>query len=149
MIYTPLHSLTKITLVVTICLLVFSTTSCADNQTTPQVEATQAPSTATNSSQIETNQTDKTTANKLPTVVKSAVLSDATKRVSKPVAALRITDVQKESWGDSCLGLAQKDQLCAQVIVPGWKVVVTDGQNELVYRTDEKGKQVKLEDLQS
>ncbi len=149
MIYTPLHSLTKITLVVTICLLVFSTTSCADNQTnSPQVEATQTPSKATNSSQIETNLTDKTTTNELPPAVKSAVLSDATKRVSKPVAALRITDVQKESWGDSCLGLAQKDKLCAQVIVPGWKVVVTDGQRELVYRTDEKGKQVKLEDLQ-
>ncbi|MEA5594709.1 hypothetical protein [Rivularia sp. UHCC 0363] len=122
----------------TICLLVFSTTSCTNNQAnSPQIEITQTPAPPTNS-----------TNNKLSTAVKSAVLSDASKRVSKSIAELRITQAEKQSWGDSCLGLAQADKLCAQVIVPGWKVVVTDGKNELVYRTDEKGKQVKLEDLQ-
>lgn len=135
--YTPLHLLRKITLICTICLLVFSTTSCTNNQTnSPQIETTETPSTTSNPLD-----------NKLPTAVKSAILSDATKRTSKTVASLRITDAQKQSWKDSCLGLAQPGTLCAQVIVPGWKVVVTDGQNEWVYRTDEKGKQVKLEDL--
>ncbi|MBE9215873.1 hypothetical protein IQ247_24965 [Plectonema cf. radiosum LEGE 06105] len=137
--YTWLNLLRKITLICIICLLVFSTTSCTNNQTTsPEIEITQTPS-----------PTDNSTVNELPPAVKSAVLSDATKRVSKPVASLRITQVEKQNWGDSCLGLAEADQLCAQVIVPGWKVVVTDGQRELVYRTDEKGKQVKLEDLQT
>jgi hypothetical protein len=137
--YTPLHIVGQITFISIICLLVFSTTSCANSQTNPpQVEITQTPS-------IPSNPLD----NKLPTAVQSAVLSDATKRVSKPVAALRITDAEKQSWKDSCLGLAQRGTVCAQVIVPGWKVVVTDGQNELIYRTDEKGKQVKLEDSQT
>ncbi|MEL6164825.1 MAG: hypothetical protein AAFR37_14040, partial [Cyanobacteria bacterium J06628_3] len=73
------------------------------------------------------------------------VLSDANKRVSKPVAALRVTESEKQSWSDSCLGLSEPGKLCAQVIVPGWKVKVTDGQRELVYRTDDKGRLVKLE----
>lgn len=150
--YTSLNLPSKITLVSIFFSLVFSTTSCTNNQTKyPQVEIIKTPSTATNSSQLETTETPSKTTNstdnKLPTVVKSAVLSDATKRVSKPLGALRITQADKQNWGDSCLGLAQQDKLCAQVIVSGWKVVVTDGQNELVYRTDEKGKQVKLEDL--
>ncbi len=135
---TCLKLLRKITLLSTVFLLVFSTISCTDNQANPpQVEAIETPSPPTTSSTEE-----------LPATVQSAVLSDATKRVSKPVAALRITQTQKESWADSCLGLAESGKLCAQVIVPGWKVVVSDGQRELVYRTDEKGKQVKLEELQ-
>lgn len=135
--YPGLKLLPKITLLTIICLLVFSTISCSTNQNnSPQVEAIETPTTTTASSTDE-----------LPATVQSAVLSDATKRVSKPVGGLRITQTQKESWGDSCLGLAEPGTLCAQVIVPGWKVVVTDGQRELVYRTDEKGKQVKLEEL--
>jgi hypothetical protein len=135
--YTWLKLLRKITLVSIIYLLVFSTISCSDNQNnSPQVEAIETPIAATTSSTDE-----------LPATVKSAVVSDATKRINKPVAALRITQTQKENWGDSCLGLAEAGTVCAQVIVPGWKVVVTDGQRELIYRTDEKGKQVKLEEL--
>ena len=150
--YPWLNLLRTITLAFTICLLVFSTTSCTNNQTTsPEIETTPTLSIPESSPQVETTPTpspkDDSTVNELPPEVKSAVLSDATKRVSKSVSALRITQAQKQSWGDSCLGLAQPDTLCAQVIVPGWKVVVTDGQRELVYRTDEKGKQVKLEDL--
>ncbi|MBF2016638.1 MAG: hypothetical protein IGS23_15845 [Rivularia sp. T60_A2020_040] len=137
--YPWLNLLRTITLAFTICLLVFSTTSCTNNQTTsPEIETTPTPSPK-----------DDSTVNELPSEVKSAVLSDATKRVSKPVAALRITQVEKQSWGDSCLGLAESDTVCAQVIVPGWKVVVTDGERELIYRTDEKGKQVKLQDSQT
>ncbi len=133
--YTWLKLLRKITFISIICLLVFSTISCSDNQNnSPEVEAIETPTTATTSSTDE-----------LPATVQSAVLSDATKRISKPLAALRITQTQKENWGDSCLGLAEAGTLCAQVIVPGWKVVVTDGQRELIYRTDEKGKLVKLE----
>lgn len=135
--YTWFKLIRKITLISTLCFLVFFTISCSNNPPNePQVDAIETPSPPTTSS------TDT-----LPPTVQSAVLSDATKRVSKPVAALRITQTQKENWGDSCLGLAESGTLCATVIVPGWKVVVSDGQRELVYRTDEKGKQVKLEEL--
>ncbi|MEM6401157.1 MAG: hypothetical protein AAF757_13135 [Cyanobacteria bacterium P01_D01_bin.116] len=141
----------KITVISIISLLVFSTTSCTDKPTnSTQIETIETPSTATNSSQVETTQTPSkitdSSTEELPTKVKNAVLSDANKRVSKPVAELQITESEKQSWSDSCLGLSEPGKLCAQVIVPGWKVTVTDGQRELVYRTDNKGKQVKLED---
>lgn len=143
-----LDLLRKITLISVICLLIFPTNSCANNQAkSPEVEATQTPS-----PQVETTETPSTptnsTVNQLPAIVKSAVLSDATKRIGKSVATLRITQAQQQNWPNSCLGLAEAGTLCAQVIVPGWKVVVSDGKNELVYRTDDKGKQVKLEKSQ-
>ncbi|MEO0844586.1 MAG: hypothetical protein AAF063_37855, partial [Cyanobacteria bacterium J06643_5] len=120
--------------------------SCTSNQSNiSELETTQTPSDAVNSSEVEATPIPNSTNNKLPVAVKSAVLSDAAKLVSKPVAALRITQAEKQSWGDSCLGLASEGTVCAQVIVPGWKVVVNDGLRDLVYRTDNKGKQVQLE----
>ncbi|MCJ8279594.1 MAG: hypothetical protein MJK14_06580 [Rivularia sp. ALOHA_DT_140] len=148
--YNWLKLLNKTTLLSIICLFIFITTSCTNNQiNSSQVETIETPLVATNSSAVETNQTASTknnsTTEKLPAKIKESVLSDAKKRISKPETALRITQSQKQNWGDSCLGLAKPGQLCAQVIVSGWKVVVTDGQRELVYRTDREGKQVKLE----
>lgn len=137
--YFWLRYIGKIVFTVCVCLLVFSTTACANTQT--------------NSSQIESvttpTQTPNSSLTQLPSDVQSAVLSDAAKRSSQTVAALRVTQAQKQSWGDSCLGLTQPGKVCTQVIVPGWKVVVSDGQREWVYRTDKVGKQVKLEDLQT
>ncbi len=148
--YTLIKLARKLTIVSIISLLVFSTTACTDKPTnSTQIEAIETPSTATNSSQTETNPIPSGTESsteELPAKVQSAVLSDANKRVSKPVAALRITQSEKQSWSDSCLGLAEPGKLCAQVIVPGWKVTLTDGQRELIYRTDSKGKLVKLEE---
>jgi len=137
--YTWLHLVRKITLISIISVLIFSIASCGNNQTkSPPIETTETPSKSTDS-----------TTNQLPTQVKSAVLSDASKRLTKPVDALRITQAEKQNWKDGCLGLADKGTLCTQAIVPGWKIVVSDGKNELVYRTDEKANQVKLEDSQA
>lgn len=148
--YTLIKLFRKLTVVSIISLLVFSTTACTDKPTnTTQIETTETPSTATNSSQVETVPTPseaESSTEELPAKIQSAVLSDANTRVSKPVAALRITESEKQSWSDSCLGLAEPGKLCAQVIVPGWKVTVTDGQRELIYRTDNKGRLVKLEE---
>ncbi|MEY2984983.1 MAG: hypothetical protein RLZZ568_1600, partial [Cyanobacteriota bacterium] len=48
-------------------------------------------------------------------------------------------------WTDSCLGLAKAGELCAQVITPGWRVEVSDGQTRWIYRTDQRGKIIRLE----
>ncbi|MEM7713139.1 MAG: hypothetical protein AAF349_06085 [Cyanobacteria bacterium P01_A01_bin.68] len=148
--YTLTKLVRQLTVVSVIGLLVFSTTGCTDKPiNSTQIETIETPSTATNSSQNEIAETPSETESsteELPAKIQSAVLSDADKRVSKPVAALRIKQSEKQSWSDSCLGLAEPGKLCAQVIVPGWKVTVTDGQQELVYRTDNKGKLVKLEE---
>ncbi|MBV6623215.1 MAG: hypothetical protein KI793_09820 [Rivularia sp. (in: Bacteria)] len=133
-----LRLLHKIALITAVSVLVFSTTSCANTQTNYLPEESVSTST----------QTPNPSLNQLPPKVESAVLSDAVKRTSRPLAALRITQAQKQNWSDSCLGLAEPGKFCAQVIVPGWKVIVTDGQRKWAYRTNESGQQVKLEYLQ-
>jgi hypothetical protein len=83
---------------------------------------------------------------KLPPNIKSAVLRDVSQRTSQNVAAFRITEAEEHTWSDSCLGLSEPDQFCAQVLTPGWQVLVTDGKEEWVYRTDASGNLVKLEE---
>ncbi|MGB5712998.1 MAG: hypothetical protein WBM44_19090, partial [Waterburya sp.] len=62
--------------------------------------------------------------NALPPEVQSAVLEDAARQTSKNVATLKIRSAQPQNWSDGCLGLAEPDELCTQVITPGWKVVI-------------------------
>ena len=83
--------------------------------------------------------------NALPAEVQSAVLEDAARRTSKTVATLSIRSAQPQNWSDGCLGLAEPDELCTQIITPGWQVVITDGQRNWTYRTNDSGDLVKLE----
>lgn len=90
--------------------------------------------------------TEILTAETLPPEVQSAVLDEAVKRTSLTVADLKIVSARSQNWSDGCLGLAQPDELCTQVITPGWQVVVTDGIRNWTYRTNESGALIRLEE---
>ena len=85
------------------------------------------------------------TESPLPPEVQSAVLEAAASRTSRTVATFRIVEAQPQNWSDGCLGLAKSDELCTQVITPGWQVVVTDGRRNWTYRTDDTGNVIRLE----
>ena len=57
---------------------------------------------------------------------------------------MKIIESRSQQWSDGCLGLGT-DEICTQAIVPGYRVVVTDGINNWTYRTDNTGNTVKLE----
>lgn len=82
----------------------------------------------------------------LPPEVQSAVFEDTVERTSKTADALRVVEAKPHNWTDGCLGLSQPEEICTQAIVPGWRVIVTDGMREWAYRTDEEGRLVKLEE---
>ncbi|MGP1384555.1 MAG: hypothetical protein ACTS2F_13410 [Thainema sp.] len=62
------------------------------------------------------------------------------------VIAVQVFDASQETWSDSCLGLGQPYEGCLQALVPGWRVEVTDGQRTWIYRTDETGDSIRLEE---
>ena len=82
----------------------------------------------------------------LPPEVQSAVFEDTVKRTSKTVDTLRVVEAEPQNWTDGCLGLAKPEEICTQAIVPGWRVIVTDGLREWTYRTNDSGSLVKLEE---
>jgi len=52
---------------------------------------------------------------------------------------------EPQDWPDACLGLAEEDEVCAQVITPGWRVVLAAEGQEYVFRTDANGAIVRRE----
>lgn len=80
----------------------------------------------------------------LPNAVAQAVLQDAS-RQPNVYKGLRIIQAERQDWPDGCLGLAQRGVFCTQGMVPGWRVTVESGQQTFVYRTNESGSVIKLE----
>lgn len=86
-----------------------------------------------------------TSESTIPVPVQAAVLEAAARRTSRTVAEFKIVNAEQRDWSDGCLGIAEPDELCTQAITPGWLVVVTDGQRNWTYRTDDSGDRVKLD----
>lgn len=51
----------------------------------------------------------------------------------------------EKDWSDSCLGLSGIDEICAQVITPGYEVTAQAEGVERTYRTNSDGSQIRLE----
>ncbi|MCK5429309.1 MAG: hypothetical protein KAI94_07550 [Anaerolineales bacterium] len=63
-------------------------------------------------------------------------------RATSSVSPVEIEVISYEpaEWGDSCLGLAFPDEMCAEVITPGWVVVLgADQGGEAAFYTDQLG----------
>lgn len=84
-------------------------------------------------------------ANRLPSPVANAVQQDLSRKVKIPASKLRITKFSQETWPDGCLGLPGIDEFCTQALVKGWRIVVSNGSQTWVYRTDSKGRVMRLE----
>jgi len=84
-----------------------------------------------------------------PQSIEAAVLQDAARRSGLSISALRIVQTQRRNWSDGCLGLGGPVDLCLNAIVPGWRVVVASGQQRWVYRTNQSGSVVKLDEAAS
>jgi hypothetical protein len=86
--------------------------------------------------------------NGLPQKVADAVFQDISKKQGISPKKLRILEAKKRTWPNGCLGLAEKDVFCTEVIVSGWQLTVTNqhqSQAHWVYRTNNSGTVVKLE----
>jgi hypothetical protein len=62
---------------------------------------------------------------------------------------INITSFSRQQWPNACLGLPQTNEVCAQVIVEGWRVVLSDGSQSWVYRSNQKGTFLREEPLKN
>ncbi len=76
--------------------------------------------------------------------LQQAILEFVGEQQNLPPDQLQITATEAADWPDACLGIAAPDELCAQVLTPGWAVSVTDGQQTWNYRTNLEATQIKL-----
>ncbi len=83
--------------------------------------------------------------NQLPATVAAAVRQDLSRSTGITADKLKVTESSRKSWPNTCLGLGSSDEICAQMIVEGWRVVVSDGRQTWVYRTNARGNILRLE----
>jgi hypothetical protein len=60
-----------------------------------------------------------------------------------PVGDVSIVSFEFVEWPDSCLGLAGLDEMCAQVITPGYRVLLQAGGSSYELHTDETGTSIR------
>lgn len=83
--------------------------------------------------------------NQLPGKVKNAIRQDLARILGIPPGKIKIKNVRQQNWPNSCLGLAQRGEFCAQVIVTGWRVEAFYNRQQYIYRTNNNGRIVRLE----
>lgn len=107
-------------------LLVLATTACGPLMGTP--EQGEAP------------------LDELPADVETAVKEALGATTGAEIDEIEIVAVTETEWPDACLGLGEEDEVCAQVITPGYEIRVRAGGQEYVIRTDLQGDVVRIEE---
>ncbi|MEH2234450.1 MAG: hypothetical protein V7K71_33310 [Nostoc sp.] len=87
---------------------------------------------------------DNVKPNRLPRLVANAVLRDLARRQGIFTRQLQIIDYNQQTWRNGCLELPQADEICTQALIPGWRVVVSNGKKNWVYHTNNNGRSLRL-----
>ncbi len=61
----------------------------------------------------------------LPDAMLQAVRSFLVQKLAVPEDQIEIVAVENVDWPDSCLGLPAKDEMCSQVVTPGYRISFT------------------------
>jgi len=68
-----------------------------------------------------------------------AAIEDLALRLEVTPDQLQVISFQEEEWPDSCLGLAAPDEMCLQVITPGYRILLQMNNQSYEYHTDQSG----------
>ena len=75
------------------------------------------------------------------------VRRDLAERLNVQRDRLEMVGFSRETWSDSCLGLAAYNERCAMATVEGWRLEVSNGQRSWFYHTDMTAQVIKLESM--
>lgn len=73
------------------------------------------------------------------TPAQNAAIAALSKNVGLDPSEIKMVSVEPMEWPDACLGITQEGISCAQVITPGYKIVLEANGKQVEYRTDEAG----------
>jgi hypothetical protein len=71
-----------------------------------------------------------------------AALRDAAPQAGVAPADLRVEQVQATEWRDASLGCPRAGAMYAQVLTPGFMIVISGGGKQFEYHADERGRVV-------
>src|SRR5215208_8539835 len=92
----------------------------------------------TNQSNAVATQVNPALEDALPPDVALNVQNQISQTLGVAVENIQIQNVEKTDWPNSCLGLpAEGDEVCAEVITPGWLLTFNINDQEYKYRVDQ------------
>jgi hypothetical protein len=71
---------------------------------------------------------------------RDAALRDASTHLGVNASDLRVERIEPRQWPDASLGCPRPGVLYAQVVTPGYLLVISGGSKTLEYHTDERGR---------
>ncbi len=77
--------------------------------------------------------------------VVGAVQAVLAKKLKVKASQIGLVSIEPVSWPDSCLGLAGPDEMCAQMITDGYKIVLSVNGQNYTFHTDQTGKNIRQE----
>jgi len=83
----------------------------------------------------------------IPVSVVEVVKEVLIQRLAVDESQILIGEVSIQDWSDSCLGLGQANEICAQMIVPGYRVTAEVNGEEFIFRTNEDGTLIRGEGI--
>jgi hypothetical protein len=75
----------------------------------------------------------------------AAVIGWLAEEIGADPSRIVVVEYDPAEWPNSCLGLGQPNESCAQVVTPGWRIVLRFGEAAYVVRSDEFGHLVRRE----
>jgi hypothetical protein len=94
---------------------------------------------STNQSKAVATQVNPALEEALPPDVALNVQNQISQALVVPVENIKIQNVEKMDWPNSCLGLPEGDEVCAEVVTPGWLLTFKINNQEYQYRVDSTG----------
>jgi hypothetical protein len=74
----------------------------------------------------------------------SAVKSFAAHDLGAPEGQVLVLSAFERDWPNSCLGLAQEGEMCAEVITPGYEITIEAKGQQKIYHTNSDGSIIKI-----
>lgn len=113
--------------------------------------ASQTPVSATTAPQVDPNlivPTETPVSSSMEAPVDSpavqAAITALAQQLNIDAQSIKVVSVAEVEWPDGCLGLAKPDQMCTQVIVPGYRVMLEANGVQYEVRVSMNGKQVAI-----
>ena len=116
---------------ISIILLIWMFTACAPGQ-----EPTEQPLIPNDDSPSTSDPADLTPA-------QGAAITALSENLGLPADKITLVSTEAVDWPDGCLGIVDEGLVCAQVITPGFRVILEANGRQVEYRTNEDGTQLR------
>lgn len=83
----------------------------------------------------------------LPPEVTNRVLQFLNQRLDQDVQELQVQEVEQVEWPDACLGMPEEDEVCAQVVTPGYRILVEIDDQQYELHTGLEANKIRLQVL--